>query len=61
VTALGDLAGVNELFLSLLALSGLAMGFFTVRWVSRGRTSQQYEPRLLRIVAPGYQRVEMPT
>ncbi len=61
VTALGDLAGINELLLSLLALVGLAMGFFTVRWVSRSRTSQQYEPRLLRIVAPGHQRVGMPT
>jgi sigma-E factor negative regulatory protein RseC len=61
VTALGDLAGINELLLSLLALVGLAMGFFTVRWVSRSRASQQYEPRLLRIVAPGHQRVEMPT
>ncbi len=61
VTAMGDLAGINELLLSLLALVGLVMGFFTVRWVSRRRTSQRYEPRLLRIVAPGYQRVEMPT
>ncbi len=61
VTAMGELAGINELLLSLLALVGLAMGFFTVRWLSRRRTSQRYEPRLLRIVAPGYQRVEMPT
>lgn len=61
VTALGDMAGMNELLLSLLALGGLATGFFTMRWVSRGRTSQQYEPRLLRIVAPGYKRVDMPT
>jgi sigma-E factor negative regulatory protein RseC len=61
VTALGDQVGMNQLLLSLLALVGLATGFVTVRWVSRGRSSQRYEPRLLRIVAPDYQRVEMPT
>ena len=61
VTALGDLAGIDELFLSLLALAGLAMGFLTVRWVSRNGSPQRYEPRLLRIVAAGYQRVDMPT
>ncbi|MEJ2694544.1 MAG: SoxR reducing system RseC family protein, partial [Candidatus Thiodiazotropha sp.] len=61
ITALGDMVGLNELLLSLLALGGLAMGFFTVRRVSRGSTSQHYQPRLLRIVASGYQRVEMPT
>ncbi len=61
VTAMGDLLGMNELLLSLLALVGLALGFFTVRWVTRRRTAQGYEPRLLRILAPGYQRVEMPT
>lgn len=61
VTAIGDLAGMNELHLSLLALAGLAMGFFTVHRLSRGGASQHYEPRLLRIVASGYQRVGMPT
>ncbi len=61
ITALGDMVGLNELLLSLLALVGLAVGLFTMRWVSRGGSSQDYEPRLLRIVAPDYQRVEMPT
>jgi sigma-E factor negative regulatory protein RseC len=61
VTALGELLGMHELLLSLLALGGLAVGFFTVRRLSRGSASQRYEPRLLRIVTPGNQRVEMPT
>ena len=61
VTALGDLAGMEEWLLSLLALIGLAAGFFTVRWVSQGHSSQAYEPRLLRVVAAGYQRVDIPT
>ena len=60
-TALGKLAGVSEFFLSLLALVGLAMGFFIVHRVSRGGLSHRYEPRLLRIVAPGPQWVDMPT
>ncbi len=61
ITALGDMVGLNELLLSLLALGGLVVGLFTVRRVSRAGTSQHDQPRLLRIVAPGYQRVEMPT
>ena len=61
VTALGDLAGIDDSLLSLLALCGLAVGFFTVRWVSRNGSPQRYEPRLLRIVAAGYQRVDIPT
>jgi sigma-E factor negative regulatory protein RseC len=61
VTALGDLAGIDELLLSLLALTGLAVGFLTVRWISRNGSSQDYEPRLLRLVSAGYQRVDMPT
>jgi sigma-E factor negative regulatory protein RseC len=60
VTAVGNLAGVSEFILSLLALVGLAMGFFIVHWVSRGGLSHRYEPRLLRIVAPGRQWVDMP-
>jgi len=60
ITALGNLAGVSEFFLSLLALAGLAMGFFIVHWVSRGGLSHRYEPRLLRIVASGHQWVDMP-
>ena len=61
VTALGDQAGIDELFLSLLALMGLAVGFLTVRWISRNGNSQDYQPRLLGIVATDYPRVEMPT
>ncbi len=61
MTGLGDLIGINEFVLSLLALAGLALGFFTVHWVARGGASQRYEPRLLRIVAAAYQRVEIPT
>jgi sigma-E factor negative regulatory protein RseC len=61
VTALGDLAGIDELLLSLLAMIGLAVGFFTVRWLSRNGSSQDYQPRLLRIVATGYERVDLPT
>jgi sigma-E factor negative regulatory protein RseC len=61
VTGLGDLLGINELLLSLLALAGLALGFFIVRRLSRGSSAQGYQPRLLRIVTPGYQRVEMST
>lgn len=61
VTAIGDTLGMNEILLSLLALAGLAMGFFIVRWAIRRGASQRYSPRLLRIVAPGYQRVGMPT
>jgi sigma-E factor negative regulatory protein RseC len=61
LTGLGDLFGINELLLSLLALSGLALGFYIIRRFSCGSSAQGYQPRLLRIVAPGYQRVEMPT
>jgi len=61
VTAVGDRLGMNEFALSLLAPSGLALGFFTVRWHLRRNASQRYEPRLVRIVAPGYRRVELPT
>jgi sigma-E factor negative regulatory protein RseC len=60
VTALGNLAGVSEFFLSLLALVGLAMGFFVVHGISRGGLSHRYEPRLLRIDAPGRQWIDMP-
>jgi sigma-E factor negative regulatory protein RseC len=61
VTVLGDALGVEDFFLSLLALMGLAAGFYMVRWATRRAPSQQrYKPRLLRIVAAGYQRVEMP-
>lgn len=60
VTALGNLVGLNEFLLSLLALVGLAMGFFIVHWVSRGGLSHRYAPRLLRIVAPGHQWIDMP-
>ncbi len=61
VTAVGDRLGMGEFALSLLALAGLALGFFTVRWHLRRSASQRYEPRLVRIVAPGLRRVEMPT
>jgi sigma-E factor negative regulatory protein RseC len=60
VAGLGDLLGMNELLLSLLALNGLAIGFFIARRLSR-RSSSHYEPCLLKIVEPGYQRVEIPT
>jgi sigma-E factor negative regulatory protein RseC len=61
LTAIGDALGMNEILLSLLALVGLAIGFFMVRWTIHRSASQRYTPRLLRIVAPGYQRVGMPT
>ena len=61
VTACGDALGVSEMGLSLLAMAGLAMGFFSVRWAIRRGSSQRFQPRLLRIVAPGWQRVGMPT
>jgi sigma-E factor negative regulatory protein RseC len=61
VTACGDALGMNEIGLSLLAIAGLAMGFFVVRWAIRRGSSQRFQPRLLRIVAPGWQRVGIPT
>lgn len=61
VTALGELAGIDGFVLSLLALVGLALGFFTIHWASRSGPSKRYEPRLLRVVAEGYQRVDIPT
>lgn len=61
VTACGNALGVNEVGLSLLAMAGLAMGFFVVRWAIRRGSSRRFQPRLLRIVASGWQRVEMPT
>ncbi len=61
VTAVGDRLGLSEFPLSLLALSGLASGFLTVRWHLRRSASQRYEPRLVRIVASGGRRVELPT
>lgn len=61
VTAVGDALGMSEILLSLLALGGLAIGFFMVRWVIRRGPSQRYKPHLLRIVEPGWQRVGIPT
>jgi sigma-E factor negative regulatory protein RseC len=60
-SALGDLFGLEAIWLSLLALSGLAIGFFMVYRVTRGRSAQRYRPQLLRFVVADYQRVELPT
>jgi sigma-E factor negative regulatory protein RseC len=59
VTEIGESSGVLGIWLSLLALSGLAIGFFVVYRATRGWSSQRYKPRLLRIVAPAYQRLEL--
>lgn len=60
-TALGERLGLGEFLLSLLALGGLVMGFFTLGWFSRRRSgSQRYQPRLLRILASDCRRVEIP-
>lgn len=61
ITAIGDLLGLAPYFLCLLTLSGLAMGFYLVHWLSPCGPSHRYKPRLLRIVAADCQRVEMPT
>lgn len=61
LTALGDQLGLQAVWLSLLALCGLAIGFFIVYWMTRGWSAQRYKPQLLRIVAADYQRVELPT
>jgi sigma-E factor negative regulatory protein RseC len=60
LAALGELAGLSEGWVSLLALSGLAIGFFTLRRFFHGSRSRRYEPRLLRVVAPYGQWVELP-
>ena len=60
-TALGDGIGLATIWLGLLALFGLASGFFVVYRVTRGWSSQRYKPRLLEVVAGDYQRVELPT
>ncbi|MES9812520.1 MAG: SoxR reducing system RseC family protein [Candidatus Thiodiazotropha sp.] len=55
-TALGGVFGASEGFQSLLALGGLAVGFYIVRWTTRNLSSQRrFKPRLLRIAG-----VEMP-
>ncbi|MES9970722.1 MAG: SoxR reducing system RseC family protein [Candidatus Thiodiazotropha sp.] len=59
--AIGEMIGLQAIWLSLLALFGLAMGFFMVYRAARGWTSQRYKPQLLRIAAAQYQRVEVPT
>jgi sigma-E factor negative regulatory protein RseC len=61
LTALGDQLGLQALWLSLLALCGLAIGFFVVYRMTRGWSAQRYKPQLLRIVAADYQRVDLPT
>ncbi|PVV24819.1 MAG: hypothetical protein B6D79_10270 [gamma proteobacterium symbiont of Ctena orbiculata] len=60
-TALGDGIGLATIWLSLLALCGLACGFFIVYRVTRGWSSQRYKPRLLKVVAGDCQRLELPT
>jgi sigma-E factor negative regulatory protein RseC len=61
LSALGDQFGLAPIWLSLLALGGLAVGFFIVYRVTRGWSAQRYRPQLLRLVAAEYQRVELPT
>jgi len=58
--ALGDVLGMSEMFMSLLALAGLALGFLLVRWIIRRGPEQRYRPRLSRIVAPDGRRIEIP-
>lgn len=58
--AAGEAVGLPANWMSLLALCGLAMGFFMVHRATRGWTSQRYKPQLLRIAAAAYQRVEVP-
>jgi sigma-E factor negative regulatory protein RseC len=60
-TLAGDLSGMGEGLQSLLALVGLATGFLLVHWMTRRVSYRQgFRPRLLRIVAQGTVRVEMP-
>jgi sigma-E factor negative regulatory protein RseC len=61
LTALGDQLGLQAVWLSLLALCGLAIGFFIVYRMTRGWSAQCYKPQLLRIVTADYQRVDLPT
>jgi sigma-E factor negative regulatory protein RseC len=58
--AIGKAIGLQAIWLSLLALFGLAIGFFIVYRATRGWTSQRYKPQLLRLVAAQHQRVEVP-
>ncbi|MES9990902.1 MAG: SoxR reducing system RseC family protein [Candidatus Thiodiazotropha sp.] len=60
MTAIGKMIGLPTIWLSMLALFGLAMGFFMVNRATRGWTSQRYKPQLMRIEAAPYQRVEVP-
>jgi sigma-E factor negative regulatory protein RseC len=59
--AVGDQLGLQAGWLSLLALCGLAIGFFTVYRMTRGWSARRYKPQLLRIVAADHRRVELPT
>jgi sigma-E factor negative regulatory protein RseC len=61
LTALGDQVGLQTIWLSLLALCGLALGFFMVYWMTHGWSAQRYKPQLLRIVAADYQWVDLAT
>lgn len=60
--ALGaDALGMREGGQSLLALSGLASGFFGVRWaIRRGASRHGYTPRLLRLVGDNRLGVQVP-
>ncbi len=59
--ALGGALGISDGLQSLLALIGLAIGMFFVRWSTRGAPSQQrFKPQLLRIAGRGRVRVEIP-
>jgi sigma-E factor negative regulatory protein RseC len=59
--ALGDQFGLAPIWLSLLALGGLAIGFFMVYRVTRGWSAQRYRPQVLRLVTAHRQQVDLPT
>jgi sigma-E factor negative regulatory protein RseC len=61
LTALGDQFGLAPIWLSLLALSGLVIGFYMVYRMTRGWSAQRYRPQLLRLVTADCQRVDLPT
>ena len=61
VTAIGDRLGMAAWYLGPLALCGLVLGFYFVHRISRGGSSHRFKPRLLRIVAPGAQQINIST
>jgi sigma-E factor negative regulatory protein RseC len=61
LSALGDQLGLTPIWMSLLALGGLVIGFFLVNRVTRGWSAQRYSPQLLRVIAADYRWVDLPT